>query len=91
MVAFISRKSVTAIFCSEVYTIYSRDQPVINLGSKQVVIVIGNAIHYWVKLAGHLKEVQVVMMNMTTSVWRLASATSTNRILLFLVGEGHHW
>ena len=46
MVAFISRKSVTAIFGSEVYMIYSRYQPVINLGSKQDVIVIGNATHY---------------------------------------------
>ena len=91
MVAFISRKCITAVFSSEVYMIYPRDQPVINLGSKQVVIVIGNAIHYWVKLAGHPKEVLVMRMNMTTSVWRLASATSTNRMLLFLVGEGHHW
>ena len=46
MVAFISRKSVTAIFGSEVYTIYFRDQPVINLGSKQDVIVIGHATYY---------------------------------------------
>ena len=91
MVAFISRKRVTAIFSSKVNTIHFRDQPVTNLSSKQVVVVIGNTIHYWVKLAGHLKEVLVVRMNMTTSVWRLASATSTNRILLFLVGEGHHW
>ena len=45
MVAFISRKSVTAICCSEVYTIYPRDQPVTSLGSKQDVIVIGNATH----------------------------------------------
>ena len=80
-----------AFISSEVYKIYSRDQPVINLGSKQVVIVIGNAIHYWVKLAGHLKEGLVMMMDMTTSVWSLAAATSANRILLFLVGEGHHW
>ena len=46
MVAFISRKSVTAIFGSKVYTIYSCDQPVTSLGSKQDVIVIGKATHY---------------------------------------------
>ena len=46
MVAFISRKHVTAVVSSKVNTIYSRDQPVTNLGSKQVVIIIGNTTHY---------------------------------------------
>ena len=46
MVAIISGKHVTAIFSSKVDTIYSRDQPVTNLSSKQVVIIISNAIHY---------------------------------------------
>ena len=46
MVAIISGKHVTAIFSSKVDTIYSRDQPVTNLSSKQVVIIISNTIHY---------------------------------------------
>ena len=46
MVAIISRKCVTAIFSSRVDTIYSRDQPVTNLSSKQVVIIISDATHY---------------------------------------------
>ena len=46
MVAIISGKRVTAIFSSKVDTIYSRDQPVTNLSSKQVVIIISNTIHY---------------------------------------------
>ena len=46
MVAFISRKRVTAIFSSKVNTIHSRDQLVTNLGNKQVVLIIDNATHY---------------------------------------------
>ena len=92
MVANISRKHVTATFSSKIDTIHSRNQPVTNLSSKQVMIVISNTTHYLVKLAGHLKKVLVVMgTHTTTSTWSLPAATSANRILLFLVGEGHHW
>ena len=46
MVAIISEKHVTAIFSSKEVTIYSHDQPVTNLSSKQVVVIVSNAIHY---------------------------------------------
>ena len=68
MVANISREHVTATLSSTMDTIHSRYQPVTNLSSKQVMIVISNTIHYWVKLAGHLREVLDVKMDMTTSV-----------------------
>ena len=44
-VAIISRKHVTAISSSKVDTIYSRDQPVTKLSSKQVMFIISNTIH----------------------------------------------
>jgi hypothetical protein len=89
----ISSKQVTAVISDKVDAIYSCDEPVSHLGSKQVMFVTSNTVHSCSKLAGRPREVMVMRMRTSTTTlgWRLAAATSTNRSLLFLVGEGHHW
>ena len=48
MVAIISWKHITAIFTSKKVTVCSHDQLVTNLSCNQVVVIVSNAIHYWV-------------------------------------------
>ena len=89
----ISGKQVTTVISDKVDTIHSCDEPVSHLNSKQVIFVTSNTIHSCSKLDGRLREVKVMGMrtSTTTSGWSLATAASTNRSKLFLVGEEHHW
>ena len=91
--AIISSKQVKAVISDKVDTIYSCKEPMSHLSSMQVMFIICNTVHSCSKLAGRLRKVMVIGMwtSTTTLGWRLATTTSTNRSLLFLVGEGHHW
>ena len=84
-VAIISSKHVTANISNKVDTIYSCDEPVSHLSSKQVLFIIRNTVHSCRKPAGRLREIMVMRMrtSMTTLGWILAATTSTNRSRLF--------
>ena len=89
----ISNRKVTAVISDMVDAIYSCNESVSHLGSKQVMFVTSNSVHSCSKPASRLREVMVMRMRTSTTTlgWRSAAATSTNRSLLFLVEEGYHW
>ena len=80
-----------AAISSRVDTVYAQNLPPFHIGSKHVGFSNIYAVHTCCKLAVRLKEGMGMRTSTTTLVWRLASATGSNRILLFLIGEGHHW
>ena len=48
-------------------TIYSCDEPVSHLSSKQVMFIICNTVHSCSKLAGRLRKVKVIRMRTSTT------------------------
>ena len=80
-----------AAITSKVDTMYAQNLPPFHIDSKHVRFINIYAVHTCCKLAVRLKEGMGMRTSTTTLVWRLASATGSNRILLFLIGEGHHW